>query len=249
MPILRGWHFFMYLCVMRRFIERIFGKRRPASPKRALETDLLLDEKELSEVARLAQSWIVNISSSITPEDTQILYRNLIKLTAVRHVPYDAFEFRLHGALSRLQHIEAQLRRSGFTNIHVDADVEEDGNLQSTAKKRLKPFRTFTVAGLAYHLNEDDPVWTSLKEGMSLNLIPQPDNEYDANAVALTLPKQEAGAFEGIIGYIPRTHNEEIAAILNAGWTDTLRAEITSLKPDAAYRERLEVTVYIISKS
>ena len=54
--------------------------------------------------------------------------------------------------------------------------------------------------------------------------------------------------FNFILGYIPRTCNSAIAAILDTGHGDIIEAEISEMNERAPYPERLHITVYVKAK-
>ena len=64
------------------------------------------------------------------------------------------------------------------------------------------------IAGTGHHCDEDSG--HRLVEAPRLALVREPDNEHDADAVAVHLDGQR-------VGYIPRRHNTVLARLLDAG--------------------------------
>jgi hypothetical protein len=116
-----------------------------------------------------------------------------------------------------------------------DEDDEDSG----------QPYRFCYVAGISFH--NIDEIWDELHVGAKLALIRQPDNKYDKNAIAVALADDfdeddpESFDFDFILGYIPRSENEELAAMMDEGYK--VGAEITELNDHAPYNERLGITI------
>ena len=113
-------------------------------------------------------------------------------------------------------------------------------------------FRECQVAGLSFHLEEDDELWDELEVGIELALVRDRHNRYDRNAVALALANDYDGDpgdfdFDFIIGYIPRDVNSDIAALMDAGYADKFSAKISTLRKDGNYNDRIEISIYIQS--
>lgn len=104
------------------------------------------------------------------------------------------------------------------------------------------------VAGIGFHDIFD--IWDELYEGAEIALVRERNNPYDANAVAVALADDYDGDpdnfdFNFILGYIPRTCNSGIAAMLDSGWENTLEAEISEMKEYGPYSDRLHIAIYI----
>lgn len=115
-----------------------------------------------------------------------------------------------------------------------------------------KLFLECPIAGLAYHDISD--VWDELYVGAELALVREKHNKHDKNAVAVAL----AGDFDGdpddfdfdfILGYVPKEHNTALATLLDMGWNETLRAEITALKGKPTDHNAVKMTIYIVNKA
>ena len=91
------------------------------------------------------------------------------------------------------------------------------------------------IAGLQYY--DVLEIWKSLKIGDRLDLIPEPDNRHDHNAVMVTYKGKQ-------LGYLPRSENRHIAKILNAG-LNPYEARIQSLYQDNPMYERIEICLKV----
>lgn len=113
-------------------------------------------------------------------------------------------------------------------------------------------FKECAVAGLSFHLEKDDELWDELYEGTKIALIRDRNNKYDKNAVAVALADDYDGDpdgfdFDCILGYLPRTENVEIAAMMDAGYADKFEAEITSYHRHGKYEDRIRITIWLLS--
>lgn len=134
--------------------------------------------------------------------------------------------------------------------------LECDGNAQAERQEPLaferKALLECPVAGIGFH--DIDDVWDELYVGAKIALVRERCNKYDRNAVAVALADDYDGDPDGfdfnfILGYIPRTCNSAIAAILDTGHGDIIEAEISEMNERAPYSERLHITVYVKAKT
>ena len=134
--------------------------------------------------------------------------------------------------------------------------LECDGNAQAERQEPLaferKALLECPVAGIGFH--DIDDVWDELYVGAKIALVRERCNKYDRNAVAVALADDYDGDPDGfdfnfILGYIPRTCNSAIAAILDTGHGDIIEAEISEMNDHAPYPERLHITVYVKAKT
>lgn len=84
-------------------------------------------------------------------------------------------------------------------------------------------------------------VFDQLKIGTELTLQPEPENRYDANAVALYFDKYK-------LGYLPRSTNREISKFLNAGYTDLFTVKINRISPDQEPENQIGITIFLKQK-
>ena len=134
--------------------------------------------------------------------------------------------------------------------------LECDGNAQAERQEPLaferKALLECPVAGIGFH--DIDDVWDELYVGAKIALVRERCNKYDRNAVAVALADDYDGDPDGfdfnfILGYIPRTCNSAIAAILDMGHGDIIEAEISEMNDHAPYPERLHITVNVKAKT
>ena len=83
------------------------------------------------------------------------------------------------------------------------------------------------VAGLRFH--EFELAAFPLDLGQRLRMLREPDNPYDARAIALY-------AGDRRIGYVPRQHNKMPARLMDAGWQ--LIARIDAVVDELMLRQR-----------
>jgi hypothetical protein len=92
--------------------------------------------------------------------------------------------------------------------------------------------RKFYIAGVQHHLLST--VISKLSEGDELDLVPEPTNKFDPNAVKIE--------YKGVMcGYIPKKFSAEIAGML--GIDTDLVCEITKLDPSAKPWKQCEVII------
>ena len=135
--------------------------------------------------------------------------------------------------------------------------LECDGNnaldvRQEPLASERKALLECAVAGIGFH--DIDDVWDELYVGTKIALVRERCNKYDRNAVAVALADDYDGDPDGfdfnfILGYIPRTCNSAIAAILDTGHGDIIEAEISEMNEHAPYSDRLHITVYVKAKT
>ena len=90
------------------------------------------------------------------------------------------------------------------------------------------------LAGFRYA--EAAEVWPQLSAGDALELVREPDNPHDANAVRVEWRGRK-------LGYVPRAENGALAWAMDRG--ETLRARVSRLAEHRNPRRRIEFEVYI----
>lgn len=91
------------------------------------------------------------------------------------------------------------------------------------------------LAGFQYYSGE--ALWRDMREGDKLDLIREPDNPHDANAVRVE--------WRGIkLGYLPRTENHSVAAEMDRG--TAVAARIARLTADRNPWRRLLIEVFVV---
>lgn len=110
------------------------------------------------------------------------------------------------------------------------------------------------VAGISYHLKYDDEIWDELEAGQEVALVRERKNKYDKNAVAIALKDDYDGDldnfdFDFILGYVPRSENEEIAKMLDMGWEDVFYSTLSTVKNHGNINDRLRISIFIRDKN
>ena len=90
------------------------------------------------------------------------------------------------------------------------------------------------LAGFRYA--EAAQVWPHLAAGEPLELVREPDNPHDANAVRVEWRGHK-------LGYVPRSENGALAWAMDRG--ESLRARVSRLAEHRNPRRRIEFEVYI----
>lgn len=143
--------------------------------------------------------------------------------------------------------------KTNYNQKDISAPLEEQrNNLPCDEVYKKIFFKECSLAGLSFHLEKDDELWDELEVGTKLALIRHKDNKFDQNAVAVALADDFDGDtenfdFDFIIGYIPRTCNAELAAMMDAGYGDKFSAEISTFKRSGKYDDRIRLTIFIKS--
>lgn len=105
---------------------------------------------------------------------------------------------------------------------------------------RSRHIADFDVAGMRYW--DGATVLDKLKVGKRLDLIAEPDNPADPDAVAICR--------KGVkIGYVPRANNELPAQLLRFGHADVLECRIIAVDREAATWRQVHVGLYITDKA
>jgi hypothetical protein len=152
-------------------------------------------------------------------------------------------EDRLEGETQLPPELEGMPRPPEDEDI-IDDEEDDDEDFG-------EPYRFCYVAGISFHNIND--IWDELCIGAKLALVRQPDNKYDKNAIGVALvddynpDEPESFDFNLILGYIPRSENEELAAMMDEGYQ--VGAEITELNRHAPYNERLGITIIRYGKN
>lgn len=90
------------------------------------------------------------------------------------------------------------------------------------------------LAGFRYA--EATVVWPELRPGDRLDLVREPDNPHDRNAVRVEWRGRK-------LGYVPRAENEALAWAMDRG--ETVTARISRLREHPNPRLRLEFEVFV----
>jgi len=101
-------------------------------------------------------------------------------------------------------------------------------------------FSNFNLAGFTYY--EGIEVFQELKIGSFLYMKAEPENKYDASAVALYYGKKK-------LGFVPREENPVIFKFLQLGYTDLFEVRINRISPESQPEKQIGVLVRIRDKN
>lgn len=91
------------------------------------------------------------------------------------------------------------------------------------------------LAGFQYYAGE--ALWREMREGDKLDLVREPDNPHDANAVRVEWRGTK-------LGYLPRAENRVVAAEMDRG--TAVAARIARLTADRNPWRRLLIEVFVV---
>jgi hypothetical protein len=207
-------------------------------------------DAELRDLQRqLSEHGIENIDvfEQVEAEDTKLFENNQEPLYGPG-IPADPNDIQaLEGDAKPPEDID---RLEGMPRPPEDDDIIDDDE-EDDDEDFGEPYRFCYVAGISFHNIND--IWDELCIGAKLALVRQPDNKYDKNAIGVALAddynpdEPESFDFNFILGYIPRSENEELAAMMDEGYQ--VGAEITELNRHAPYNERLGITIIRYGKN
>lgn len=129
------------------------------------------------------------------------------------------------------------IRRDFIRNI---ASILGLGALPVAAQAREAATRRFLiqqcpVAGFQYH--EGEALWSQLVAGNQLELVREPANSFDSNAIRIDWNGRK-------LGYIPRIQNQAAARLLDEG--TRLEARIARLEEHSNPWNRMEIEVWLV---
>jgi hypothetical protein len=100
-------------------------------------------------------------------------------------------------------------------------------------------FLNCNIAGYTYYDGID--VFYELKIGTELQLKAEPENQFDAYAVAIYFG-------EAKLGYIPKGENKQINQFLQLGYTDLFEVKINQISTETHTERTVGVVVRISEK-
>jgi endonuclease/exonuclease/phosphatase family metal-dependent hydrolase len=113
--------------------------------------------------------------------------------------------------------------------------------------------KTFYIAGVQFRPASALDAIKQLKEGDELILDPEPDNQYDPNAIRILIEVEfekdgEQMVVREHLGYVPKKFSGELAAIIEVYGLDNMECIVTKVDPNAKKWEMLEVEVRSIDE-
>jgi hypothetical protein len=121
---------------------------------------------------------------------------------------------------------------SRFAIVTALACLVVAGAMQAQTVKLL--VQSSPLAGFRYA--EASQVWSELRLGDALELVREPDNPYDRNAVRVDWRGRK-------LGYVPRAENEALAWAMDRG--ERVTARISRLQEHRNPRLRIEFEVLV----
>jgi hypothetical protein len=97
----------------------------------------------------------------------------------------------------------------------------------------------FYVAGVQHHSIKD--VLDELSDGLELQMIPEPTNQYDATAVQIIFNSIEQNG-DVMLGYVPGKLSADVTKFLKKSILPI--CEISMLTPEAKPWQQLKVKIY-----
>jgi hypothetical protein len=98
--------------------------------------------------------------------------------------------------------------------------------------------KSFHIAGFSYY--QGSYVFTELTIGSKIELVRDVGNIHDVNAIELRYKGRK-------IGYVPKSENSEISAIMNAGY-DIFEGVVQQLIPSEHPERQVKIAIFIIPK-
>lgn len=99
-----------------------------------------------------------------------------------------------------------------------------------------KHLDTFFVAGFQHY--DGALALDRIKVGSQVELVPEPDNPYDCNAIELRFDDVK-------LGYVPAGKNEMIALMAFYGHADAFEARVLQVDPSVDPWEQVRVGIYV----
>lgn len=109
--------------------------------------------------------------------------------------------------------------------------------MKTEAKTKKQYLFHSNLAGLQYYDALD--VWDELKIGTRLNFKAEPSNKRDENAIEVFYKEHK-------LGYVPASHNHQMAVLLNAGWVHAFEMRIQSIFPEEHMNNRIEIKIAVL---
>ncbi len=95
---------------------------------------------------------------------------------------------------------------------------------------------TFHITGFQHW--DGALVLNNLKPGMAVDLVAEPENPYDPEAVALF--------YQGVkLGYVPSSQNSTLSLMAFYGHAGIFEARVLQVKPDADPWEQVRIGVFV----
>lgn len=106
-------------------------------------------------------------------------------------------------------------------------------------KKQKELFLSCNVAGFAHY--EGCIVFNELQIGTPLHLVREDENAYDHDAVAIFYGDTH-------IGYVPGSKNEQLATLLDLGYSDLFEVYVQRLDATSHPEQQVHIGIFVKAK-
>ena len=104
---------------------------------------------------------------------------------------------------------------------------------------KRRHFANFDIAGFSYW--DGAIVFQDLKIGTQLRFEREEANQYDPKAVAIYYGENK-------LGFVPRSHNDSISKLCEAGYGEIFDVRINRVSPEESPEDQIGVIVSLIHK-
>jgi hypothetical protein len=125
-------------------------------------------------------------------------------------------------------------RRTFFTRLFGSLGLIA-ASPAATAAARTVLIQESPIAGFQFHHGE--AVWSSLRVGQLLDLVREPSNPHDRDAVAVYFQGEQ-------LGYVPRAENHAVAQMMDRG--ESLEAIVTKLSDEEDPWNRVRFSISLV---
>lgn len=209
-----------------------------------------LIEKAVNKGTRFTPDQVILLSEDLTDQG---LLARLIATSSPAFTDYDASRIDPKwGGVQIERHEEAWKQESWGNNTYRLNTPEEDWVEEKKDQPNPKDATSgpgapelkagsslagsFYVAGFKHH--EGPQVIRFLKPGAELELVPEPDNPFDRDAIGVHFCSR-------MLGYVPAKENGLLASLLRQGFGEFVQARVSTVDPTAGEREKIRVDIYL----
>lgn len=118
----------------------------------------------------------------------------------------------------------------------IDTNDDSGIDIEMTEEIPYKVTHKFYIAGVQHH--KMHKILDKLEEGFYLQLVPEPTNKYDPNAIKIVFPTTQE---EVMCGYVPKRFSSEVSAAIELD--KILECVIVTFNKTAKPWEQCEVEI------
>jgi len=119
-----------------------------------------------------------------------------------------------------------------FLTIPTFSATNRNSRTKTFQRKRIASH--VPLAGFQFY--QGDKLWNKLTPTDSVEMIREPSNKFDKNAIMINWQNQQ-------LGYIPRSDNKPLVALMDQG--KQLSAEIVTLSKSTNPWKRIKLAIYV----